>query len=118
MLTEEGKVIIQNGGNSEPVKIMVHSADPVADATANRIGELQACAFDVATIEETDRFLTENVVTTIPTGDPQITTATHFSVYNSADVAIHIIPLTTPRSGLVAGDTVTLKTADTKLVIS
>lgn len=34
------------------------------------------------------------------------------------DVCTHIIPLSTPRSGLVDGDTVTLKVADTRLSIS
>lgn len=114
-LTVQGEVLHQNGGNIEPVKVVLHSAAPNATGTTNRIGALQACAFDLATELETSRFLSEDVVTTISGG---ITTATHFSVYNSTDVCIHIVPLTTPRTGLVDGDTVTLKTADTALSIS
>lgn len=114
-LTVQGQVLHQNGGNIEPVKLILHSALPNTTGTTDRIGTFVTCAFDVATELETDRILSEDVVFTISGG---ATTATHFSVYNSADVATHIIPLTTPRSGLVDSDTVTLKAADTRLSIS
>lgn len=113
MLTAAGKLLYLNGGDVEPVKVVLHSAAPNATGTTNRIGALLACSFDEATVDERD--LSADVVTTIPAG---ITTVTHFSVYNASDVALHISPLTTPRSGLVENDTVTLKTADTKISIA
>lgn len=113
MLTSAGKLLYLNGGDVEPVKLVLHSAEPNATGTTNRIGALLACAFDDATVDE--RELSADVPTTIPSG---ITTATHFSAYNASDVALHISPLTTPRTGLIEGDTVTLKASDTKITIS
>lgn len=113
MLTAAGKLLYLDGGDVEPVKVVLHSAAPNATGTTNRIGPLLACAFDPAAVDQ--RFLSADVITTIPAG---VTTATHFSVYNAFDVALHISPLTTPRSGLVEGDTVTLKAADTVISIS
>ncbi|MDX1538811.1 hypothetical protein [Arsukibacterium sp.] len=115
MLTAAGKVLFLNGGNTEPVKVVKHTAAPNATASNNRIGALQACSFETAADGTDFRQLSSDVETVVPAATA---TATHFSVYNSDDVAIHIIAMTTPRSGLVEGDTVTLKAADTRLTIN
>lgn len=112
-VTAAGATLYLNGGDVNPVKIVAHTGAPDATGTTLRIGALLACSFNVATAAE--RRLTAPVVVTIPAG---VMGATHFSVYNASDVCLHIQALTTPRTGLVEGDTLTFTTADTAITVS
>lgn len=101
-LTAIGALRYLDGVN--PVKIVAHTAAPNATGTTNRIGGLLACSFAAAV--GNSRALAADVPVTIPAG---VTTASHFSLYNAADECLHIIAFNTPRTGLVEGDTLTLK---------
>lgn len=103
-MTAAAKPLYLNGGNVAPTKIVAHTSAPAADGSTNRIGALLACTFTTATADE--RVLTADVDVTIPAG---VTTASHFSVYNSSDVCLHVIAFNTLRTGLVEGDTLRLK---------
>lgn len=112
-VTAAGATLYLNSGDTEPVKIVAHTGAPNATGSNLRIGALLTCSFNVATAAE--RRLAAPVVVTIPAG---VTGATHFSVYNASDVCLHIAALTTPRTGLVEGDTLTFTTADTAITVS
>lgn len=103
--TPEGKTLYLNGVN--PVKIVGHTAAPNATGTTNRIGSPVACTF-TASAAGGARDLSADVTAAVPAG---VTTWTHFSLYNSADVCIHIDALNTPRSGLVEGDSIVFKSS-------
>lgn len=103
-LTAIGKLRYLNGGDTEPVKIVAHTAAPNATGTTNRIGGLLACSFSQATTDT--RTLFADVPVAIPAG---VTTASHYSVYNAADECLRIVPFNTPRTGLLEGDTLNLK---------
>lgn len=101
-ITALGKDLYLDAVN--PVKIVAHTAAPDATGTTNRIGSLLACSFGASASGV--RTLSEDVPVSIPAG---VTTATHFSLYNAADVCLHIQAFNTPRTGLVEGDTLNLK---------
>ena len=103
-MTTAAKPLYLNGGNVAHVKIVAHTSAPAADGSTNRIGSLVACTFTTATGDE--RTLSADVDIVIPAG---VTTASHYSIYNSSDVCLHVIPFNTPRTGLVGGDILRLK---------
>lgn len=105
-LTAIGKLRYLNGGDVNPVKIVAHTAAPNATGTTNRIGALLACSFAAATTDT--RTLSADVPVAIPAG---VTAASHFSVYNAADECLHIVAFNTPRTGLIEGDTLNLKSS-------
>lgn len=105
-ITAAGKLLYLNGGDTEPVKIVAHTAAPNATGTTNRIGSLLSCEFDQAT--DSDRVLSADVVVNIP---GSVTGATHFSVYNAADICLFIQSFNTARTGLLEGDTLNLKSS-------
>lgn len=101
-LTDIGKLRYLDAVN--PVKIVAHTAEPDATGATNRIGSLLACSFAAAS--GNTRGMSADVPVSVPAG---VTTASHFSLYNSSDECIHIEAFNTPRTGLVEGDTLTLK---------
>lgn len=103
-ITAAGRLLYLNGGDTEPVKIVAHTAAPNATGNTNRIGGLLACEFEQATDDA--RALSDDVVVNIPAG---VTGATHFSVYNAADTCLFINAFNTARTGLLEGDTLNLK---------
>lgn len=100
------KTLYLNGGDVNPVKIVGHSATPAADGSTNRIGALAACSF-TASSGGSARDLAADV--TVVLGAGAASTWTHFSVYNAADVCLHVAPLNTPRTGLAVGDSIVFK---------
>jgi hypothetical protein len=109
-VTAAGANLYLNGGDVAPVKIVLHTAAPNATASNFRIGSLLACTFTTSTAAE--RVLSADVDLTVPAG---VTTATHYSVYNASDVALHIVPLDTPLSGLIEGRPLKIVASGTKL---
>lgn len=106
-VTTAGKTLYLNGGDVNPTKIVGHTAAPAADGSTNRIGSPVACSFTTST-GGSARALSADVSVTVPAG---VTSWTHFSVYNASDVCLHTAPLNTPRTGLVAGDTIVFKSS-------
>lgn len=103
MLTQQGKILYLNGGDTEPVKIVGFSAAPNETGTTNRIGSLEACSFEVATDDE--RVLSEAVQVEVDSP----TNVTHWGVFNTSDVMLHLHELETPRTGLIAGDVIVFR---------
>lgn len=110
-----GKTLYLNGGDVNPVKIVGHTAAPAADGSTNRIGTLTACTFTASTAGGA-RDLAADVTVVLGSS---VGTWTHFSVYNAADVCLHVGALNTPRTGLVSGDSIVFKsTGADKISIS
>ena len=105
-VTNAGKTLYLNGGDVNPVKIVAHTSEPSENGSTNRIGSLVACSFATAT--SNSRAMTADVDITVPSG---VTTASHFSVYNTSDVCLHVVPFNTPRTGLSEGDIIRLKSS-------
>jgi len=101
------KTLYLNGGDVNPVKIVGHTSAPAADGSTNRIGALTACTFTTSSAGSA-RDLAADVTVVIGAG---VTTWSHFSVYNAADVCLHVAALNTPRTGLTTGDSIVFKSS-------
>lgn len=111
-VTPQGATLYLNGGNVAPVKIVAHTGAPAATGLNLRIGSPVACAFSAAVAQS--RQLSSAIQVNIPAG---VNNASHFSVYNSDDVCLHIEPLTTPRTGLIEGDKLEFVPAQTLISV-
>lgn len=105
--TSAGKTLYLNGGDVNPTKIVGYTAAPSADGSTNQIGSPVACTFTTST-GGSARALSADVSVTVP---PGVTSWTHFGVFNASNVCLHTAPLNTPRTGLVAGDTIVFKSS-------